>query len=99
MIGQRTRLTALLAGLTALDDFSGISPEDLALGQVVHRANITVDEWGTEAAAVTGLSFVVSAPAQPRFVVRAHRPFDFLIVHKPTGAPLFLGYVADPLAG
>ncbi|MGH3912576.1 MAG: serpin family protein, partial [Pseudonocardiaceae bacterium] len=86
-------------GLTALDDFSGISPAGLALEQAVHRANITVDEWGTEAAAVTGLSFVVSAPAQQRFVVRADRPFAFAIVHKPTGAPLFIGHVADPIVG
>jgi serine protease inhibitor len=30
-----------------------------ALDQAVHRANITVDEWGTEAAAVTGLGFAM----------------------------------------
>ncbi len=88
-----------MLGLTALDNFSGISPVGLGLDQAVHRANITVDEWGTEAAAVTGLAFLVSAPAKPRFVVRADRPFDFAIVHRPTGAPLFLGLVADPLAG
>lgn len=86
-------------GLTALDDFSGISPVGLGLDQAVHRANITVDEWGTEAAAVTGLAFPTSAPPSPRFVVRADRPFAFVIVHRPTGAPLFIGHVADPLAG
>ncbi|MGH3900721.1 MAG: serpin family protein [Pseudonocardiaceae bacterium] len=86
-------------GLTALDDFSGMSPERLTLDQAVHRANITVDEWGTEAAAVTGLAFTVSAPPEPQFVVRADRPFAFAIVHLPTGAPLFIGHVADPLAG
>jgi serine protease inhibitor len=84
-------------GLTALDDFSGMSA-DLRLAQAVHRANITVDEWGTEAAAVTGLAFEVSAPVQPPVVVRADRPFAFAIVHRPTGAPLFIGHVADPLA-
>ncbi|MGH3947041.1 MAG: serpin family protein [Pseudonocardiaceae bacterium] len=85
-------------GLTALDDFSGMSQERLALDQAVHRANITVDEWGTEAAAVTGLAFTVSAPPEPQVVVRADRPFAFTIVHQPTGAPLFIGHVADPLA-
>lgn len=86
-------------GLTALDDFSGMSPEHLELGQAVHRANITVDEWGTEAAAVTGLVLDVSAPAHPPLVVRANRPFAFAIVHRPTGAPLFIGHVADPVGG
>ncbi len=86
-------------GLTALDDFSGMSQVGLTLDQAVHRANITVDEWGTEAAAVTGLAFTVSMPPEPQFVVRADRPFAFTIVHQPTGAPLFIGHVADPLAG
>ncbi|MGQ0716983.1 MAG: serpin family protein [Pseudonocardiales bacterium] len=86
-------------GLTALDDFSGISQAGLTLDQAVHRANITVDEWGTEAAAVTGLVFTVSLPPEPQFVVRADRPFAFTIVHRPTGAPLFIGHVADPLSG
>jgi serpin B len=85
-------------GLTALDDFSGISQTRLGLDQAVHRANITVDEWGTEAAAATGLAFIVSMPPPPQFVVRADRPFAFAIVHQPTGAPLFIGHVADPLA-
>jgi serine protease inhibitor len=85
-------------GLTALDDFSGMSRERLTLDQAVHRANITVDEWGTEAAAVTGLVFTTSGQSAPPLVVRADRPFAFAIVHQPTGAPLFIGHVADPLA-
>jgi serpin B len=85
-------------GLTALDDFSSMSPEKLELDQAVHRANITVDEWGTEAAAVTGLAFTVSGLAQPPLVVRADRTFAFAVVHQPTGTPLFIGHVADPLA-
>jgi serpin B len=89
--------TLTTLGLTALDNFSAMSQERLALDQAVHRANITVDEWGTEAAAVTGLVFTVSAPPEPQFVVRADQPFAFAIVHQPTGAPLFVGHVADPL--
>jgi len=85
-------------GLTDLDDFSGISELGLGLDQAVHRANITVDEWGTEAAAATGLAFPLSLPPEPQFTVRADRPFAFAIVHQPTGAALFIGHVADPLA-
>jgi serine protease inhibitor len=79
-------------------DFSGISAEGLEIGQAVHRATITVDEWGTEAAAVTGLGFAVSAPGPSPLTVRADHPFAYTIVHKPTGVPLFIGHVADPTA-
>ncbi|GAA3794426.1 serpin family protein [Sphaerisporangium flaviroseum] len=87
-------------GLNALfdgADFSGIA-DDLVLDQVVHRANITVDEWGTEAAAVTGMAFIVSARPSPAAEVRADHPFAFAIMHGPTSAPLFVGHVADPAA-
>ncbi|WP_326642686.1 serpin family protein [Streptosporangium sp. NBC_01755] len=79
-------------------DYSGIT-DDASLDQAVHRANITVDEWGTEAAAVTGLAFTVSAPAVPEAEVRADHPFAFAIVHRPTLTPLFIGQVGDPTAG
>jgi serine protease inhibitor len=78
-------------------DFSGIAP-GLYIQQAVHRANITVDEWGTEAAAVTGLAFPSSAKVPPPLRVDVDRPFAFAIVHTATGAPLFLGQVTDPSA-
>jgi serpin B len=80
-------------GLTSLNDLSGISDGGLSIKQAIHRANITVDEHGTEAAAVTGIE-ADSAPAE----VRADRPFVFAIVHKPSRTPLFIGQVADPTA-
>jgi serpin B len=60
-------------------DFSGMLP-GVWIDQAVHRANITVDEWGTEAAAVTGLGFAVSAPPPPDVTIRADHPFAFAIV-------------------
>ena len=79
-------------------DFSGMTDtEKLYIAQAVHRANITVDEDGTEAAAVTGIAMEpTSAKPGPEVTVRADRPFAFAVVHKPTGAPLFIGQVADP---
>lgn len=79
-------------------DFSGMTDLDLFIEQAVHRANITVDEWGTEAAAVTGLGFPASGPPAPDIVVHADHPFAFVIRHAASGAPLFLGQVADPTA-
>jgi serine protease inhibitor len=84
-------------GVTDLTDFSGISP-GLFLGQAVHRANITVDEEGTEAAAATGLMFPTSAGPQPDVTFRADRPFAFAIMHTPTRTPAFVGTVTDPTA-
>ncbi|MGC5011677.1 serpin family protein [Streptosporangium sp. DT93] len=76
-------------------DYSGVI-DGASLGQAVHRATVTVDEWGTEAAAVTGLAFPVMAMAPPEVRVRADRPFAFAIVHRPTLTPLFVGQVGDP---
>lgn len=75
----------------------GIAP-DLEIGMAVHAANITVDEAGTEAAAATAAGIeITSAPVGDEVVtVVADRPFLFAVQHLATGAPLFLGRVADP---
>jgi serine protease inhibitor len=78
-------------------DFSGISA-GLYIQQAVHRATITVDEWGTEAAAVTGLAFAASSRVA-QVTVKADHPFAYAIVSVPTGAVVFEGSVADPTAG
>ena len=76
-------------------DLSGIAP-GLFVSDAIHRANITVDEKGTEAAAVTGIGIAVSGIAGPVETVRADRPFAWAIVHVPTGTPMFTGHVVDP---
>jgi serpin B len=78
-------------------DFTGIEPE-LYMSQAVHRADITVDETGTTAAAATGVGMSVTAAVIPPTVVRVDHPFAFAVVHRPTGLPLFVGQVADPAA-
>jgi serine protease inhibitor len=83
---------------TGQADFSGISP-GLFIDQAVHRATITVDEAGTEAAAVTGIAMPLSArPPTATAVVNVDHPFAFAIVHAGTGVPLFMGRVGDPTA-
>jgi serine protease inhibitor len=81
-------------------DFSGITDRGIWIGDAIHRATITVDEWGTEAAAVTGLGFATSGigPPPPDAVIHADRPFAFVILDTREGTPLFLGQVADPEA-
>ncbi len=87
----------LTVPFTPAADFTGISP-GLYVAQAVHRANITVDEWGTEAAAVTALGFATAGRPPAKVQLTVDHPFAFAILHAATGVPLFMGQVADPSA-
>lgn len=67
-----------------------------ALGRVLQRARVDVDEHGTRAAAVTTVTAVAVSLGPPPFDLRLDRPFLWAIEHRPTGTPLFLGIVTDP---
>jgi serpin B len=79
-------------------DFSAMmNTRDLKLDAILHSAGIKVDEEGTVASAATAAvaaskSMSLGAPPVRRF----DRPFLFALMHKPTGAPLFIGRVAMP---
>ncbi|MGA2110923.1 MAG: serpin family protein [Anaerolineales bacterium] len=79
-------------------DFSGMDgAHDLYLGNVEHKAFVSVDESGTEAAAATAVvmeSMAMPASVPISFVV--DRPFIFLIRDDQTGSLLFVGRVLDP---
>lgn len=77
-------------------DLGGMAIEKLALSGVYHRAHITVEERGTEAAAATAIEVSVGgAPSHPQpFIV--DRPFLFYIRDMRTGVLLFFGRVTDP---
>jgi serpin B len=81
-------------------DLSGITTsERLFIDQALHKANITVDELGTVASAVTAMSGVAtSAHLPPPLNLTVDRAFAFAIVDTKTGAPLFVGQVTDPRA-
>ena len=75
--------------------YPSISP-DAFLDAAVHAADIAVDEYGTVAAAATGLGFEESGPPEPELTVAADQPFIYLIRHRPSGLILFVGHVTDP---
>ena len=79
-------------------DFSGIAPS-LYISDAVQKANVTVDEEGTEAAAATfaemRLTAIRPGSRPPRPFV-ADRPFLFIIRETRTGLILFLGRVCKP---
>jgi serine protease inhibitor len=78
-------------------DFTAMTTaEPLAISAVIHQANITVDEDGTEAAAATAVMMEATGmPVEP-VELTFDRPFLFAIRDRPTGAILFLGHIADP---
>ena len=79
-------------------DFSKIDSGkgQLFIQDVLHKAFISVDEQGTEAAAATGV--VVGTTAMPADSVKVviDHPFLFLIRDKQSGAILFIGRVVNP---
>jgi serpin B len=80
-------------------DFSGMTGTlALYISEVIHKAFVSVDEAGTEAAAATAVIMPESGPPEPTIEVTIDHPFIFLIRDIETGAILFVGRVLNPAA-
>jgi serpin B len=78
-------------------DFSGMDGgRNLFISDVLHKAFVSVDEEGTEAAAATAVIMSLTAIMDPPIEVSVDRPFIFLIRDLQTGAVLFIGRVMNP---
>ena len=78
-------------------DFSGMDgSEELFISAVLHKAFVSVDEAGTEAAAATAVVMSLKAAMDPPLEVTVDRPFLFMIRDNPTGTILFMGRILDP---
>jgi serpin B len=78
-------------------DFSGMTGNrDLFIADVVHKAFVSVDEAGTEAAAATAVVMELTAIPEEPVTVNIDRPFIFLIRDIETGALLFIGRILNP---
>ena len=99
-LGLKKALTTLGMGVafTPDADLSGMDGKrDLLIQDVIHKAFVSVDEAGTEAAAATAVIVGTTAmPAQP-VAVKINRPFIFLIRDIPTGSMIFVGRVLNPV--
>jgi leukocyte elastase inhibitor len=88
----------------SLADFSGMSGRPsrevrIAIGAILHRAVIDVNEEGTEASAATGIGMQTTAMRpQPPEPFHVDRPFLFYIVDNAAMTVLFQGRIADPRA-
>lgn len=77
-------------------DFSGINGTGgLKIDKVIHQAFVDVNEEGTEAAAATGVTTMLTVVRMPT-TFRADHPFIFLIQDDKSGNILFMGRVMDP---
>jgi serpin B len=84
---------------SAAADFSGMTGNyDLTIGDVLHKAFVSVDEAGTEAAAATVVVMKVTSMPEEPIVVTVDQPFIFLIRDIQTDAILFVGRVMNPSA-
>jgi serpin B len=80
-------------------DFSGMTGNrELFISDVVHKAFVSVDEAGTEAAAATAVVVGETAMPPAPVTMTIDRPFIFLIRDIETGTILFVGRTLDPSA-
>ena len=71
-------------------------PECLYIREAVHKAFVSVNEAGTDAAAATAVMMQAeSAPPDP-VSITVDRTFIFLIRIRETGGVLFVGRVEEP---
>ena len=72
-----------------------VENDTAVISQVIHKANITVNETGTEAAAVTVIEMKATSAgpgSEPRTVTfTADHPFLYTISERTSGAILFTG--------
>ena len=77
-------------------DFTGINTQGLLfISDVIHKAFIGVDEFGTEAAAATAVIIADTGIPDDPVEFTVDRPF-LLFIRDASGAILFTGQVVDP---
>ena len=74
-------------------DFSNLSSADLFITTIFQKGNLSIDEAGTEAAAVSVALMESSVPWDQSNAVEFHanHPFVYIIYEKTTAAVLFIG--------
>ena len=79
-------------------DFSELiyTDYDLKISEVLQKVRITVDRYGTEAAAATAVTFQRSSIPPPPVYLTFNTPYMYAIIDTATGIPLFMGVVDNP---
>lgn len=78
--------------------FGGISDKPLLISDVMQKTFISVDEEGTEAAAVTSVAVGLMSAGRPDRIeiMKLDRPFIYAIIDNSNNEVLFAGKVGDP---
>jgi len=102
LLNDALKSMGMLAPFNANDaDFSGLSSSsDLFIDQVLHKTFIAVDEFGTEAAAVTAIVMRTTSAGRPQptpILFKADHPFVFFLRDSADGTVLFAGRVGNPV--
>jgi len=94
-MAEDLKAMGLEVAFTDQADFSGISPVDLLISDVIHKTYIDVNEEGTEAAAVTAIVFETTSIG-PYNGIRLDRPYLFAITENSSKSILFIGKIQEP---
>ncbi len=97
--GLKKALGTLGMGVAFTDaaDFSGMDgKKDLFIQDVVHKAFVSVNESGTEAAAATAVIVGLTAAPMNPVTMTIDRPFIFFIRDIQTNSIIFVGRVLNP---
>ncbi len=82
---------------TEVADFSGItSAEKLYISKVVHKANIAVDEDGTEAAAATAIIMRKTSVLIENVNFIVNKPFIYILRNNENNCIYFMGKIVNP---
>ncbi|HEY7256826.1 MAG TPA: serpin family protein [Solirubrobacterales bacterium] len=99
-LGPALQRLGMPIAFTEAADFSRITTATrLKIAFVKHATDLSVDEWGTEAAAATVVGLEPTSRRRPpadAVAFNADRPFLFFLRDDRTGAVLFAGRLASP---
>ena len=97
LLRQAEALGLVSASDTTRGHLPGLSPMPLAVDQAKQAVMARFSATGFEAAAVTAMAVAPGSAPQISgkcLLVDLTRPFGFLAIHRPTGIPVVLGWVA-----
>ena len=79
-------------------DFTNLfAPGGIYISRVLHKTAVKVNEEGTEAAAVTVISFERLSAGDGETTMHVNKPFLYVIRENSTGTILFIGQVVNPV--